>query len=147
MASVTSRAEVVSGGTRWMRLKFTNGSRPRFLHSATTAFTAGLVPPYGASGSRVARSATSSMAQNAPVPRTSPTHSCLRASSARPGRKTSSPSAAACSTTRSSSIVRMVATAAAQASGWPEYVRPPGYTRSSKVAAISGLMATPPSGT
>ena len=46
------------------------------MHSATTAFIAGLVPPYGASGSRVARSATSSSAQNAPVPRTSPTHSC-----------------------------------------------------------------------
>ena len=34
--------------------------------------------------------------------------------------------AAARPTTSSSSIVRMVATAAAHASGWPEYVRPPG---------------------
>jgi hypothetical protein len=39
------------------------------------------------------------------------------------------------------------ATAAAQASGWPEYVSPPGYGRSMNVSAIARLITTPPSGT
>ena len=40
----------------------------------------------------------------------------------------------------------MLATAEAQASGWPEYVRPPGNARSRNVAEILSLMTTPPSG-
>jgi hypothetical protein len=54
---------------------------------------------------------------------------------------------AACSTTPSSSIAVIVATIAAIASGWPEYVRPPGNTRASNVAAIGSEMSTPPAGT
>ena len=49
----TSSAVMVSGGTRWIRLKFANGSRPRARHAARIAAISGLLPPYGASGSRV----------------------------------------------------------------------------------------------
>ena len=55
-----------------MRLELANGSSPRSWQPLTTAAISGLDPPYGASGSRVARSLTSSSAQKAPVPRTSP---------------------------------------------------------------------------
>ena len=40
----------------------------------------------------------------------------------------------------------MLATAEAHASGWPEYVSPPGYGRSANVSAMRRLMITPPSG-
>ena len=41
----------------------------------------------------------------------------------------------------------MLATADAHASGWPEYVSPPGYGRSANESAMRRLMTTPPIGT
>ena len=52
------------------------------------------------------------------------------------GPITSLPSMRACSTMPSSLKMLMLATTDAQASGWPEYVRPPGKARSRNVSAI-----------
>ena len=81
---------------------------------------AGDVPPYGAIGSRVARSVTRSSAQKTPRPRTSPITGWRSASSRRPGPRTSSPMRFAFSTMPSSFIASIDATMEAQASGWPE---------------------------
>ena len=72
------------------------------------------------SGSRVSRSATSSIAQNTPSPRTSPITSWRSASSASAGPISVSPIARAFSTTPSDSIASSVATIEAIASGCPE---------------------------
>ena len=74
----------------------------------------------GTNGSRVERLRTSSMAQNTPSPRTSPTASWLALSLSSAGPMMSVPSMRACSTTPSSSKMRIDATADAQASGCPE---------------------------
>ena len=47
----------------------------------------------------------------------------------------------------SSFIALIVATMEAHASGCPEYVSPPGYTRSLNVSRIFSEMITPPTGT
>ena len=74
----------------------------------------------GTSGSRVCRSRTSSIAQNAPSPRTSPTLGCRSASARSSGPMTSVSSSRTCSRMRSSRKIPIDATADAQASGWPE---------------------------
>ena len=66
------------------------------------------------------------MAQNTPRPRTSPTDGWRSAIAASSGPTMSSPRWRACSMMPSSLKMLMLATAEAQASGWPEYVRPPG---------------------
>ncbi len=108
---------------------FTNGQIPCFFAAAPKAAIGAFASPaalYGTSGSRVSRFFTRSRAQNMPTPRTSPTLGCRSASSRSAGSTTEAPSRAAFSTTPSSAITLIVATAAAQASGCPEYVRPPG---------------------
>ena len=99
----------------------------------------------GTSGSRVDRSRTSS------APSTPAAHlahrGVLSASSRSAGPITVSPRSRTCSRIPSSRKIRIDATAAAQAKGCPEYVRPPGNARSSNVAAIAGDRTTPPSGT
>ena len=67
--------------------------------------------------------------------------------SASAGPMTSVPRWRACSMMPSSLKMPMLATAEAHASGWPEYVRPPGYGRSANVSAMRRLMTTPPIGT
>src|ERR1700683_1584945 len=124
-----------------------NGTSPPDLQAAISSPVASDAPPYGASMARVSRLDTRSRAQNTPSPRTSPITGCRVASSRRPGPSTSAPTLAAFSTMPSSFIASSEATIDAQASGWPEYVRPPGNTRSSNVAAISSEMITPPTGT
>ena len=71
-----SSSLIVIGGTTCRRLKWVNGHSPRALHAAARSTIGLLSAPaalYGTSGSRVPRSRTSSMAQNTPSPRTSPT--------------------------------------------------------------------------
>ena len=71
----------------------------------------------------------------------------LRACIQNAGPISVSPMARAFSTTPSDSMASSAATIEAIASGCPEYVSPPGNTRSSNVAAIGSEMITPPSGT
>ena len=66
------------------------------------------------------RSRTSSSAQKTPSPRTSPITGCRSASSRRPGPITSAPTRAALLDDALVGHRVIVATAAAQASGWPE---------------------------
>ena len=66
-----------------MRLKWVNGHRPLALHAAASSFIGSASAPAalnGTSGSRVSRSRTSSIAQNTPSPRTSPTDGWLACS-------------------------------------------------------------------
>ena len=95
-----SSTGMVHGGTTWMRLKWENGQTPFALQAATTSFIGAAASPAalnGTSGSRVSRSRTSSMAQNTPRPRTSPTDGWRSCSSRSAGPITSVPSVRACS--------------------------------------------------
>ena len=74
--SSTNSGLVLHGGTTCRRLKCVNGHKPFALQAAassTIGFVSAPAALYGTSGSRVARSLTSSIAQNTPRPRTSPT--------------------------------------------------------------------------
>ena len=78
----SSSSVITSGGATCRRLKCTNGQRPACLHAAATAAIGAASAPLalnGTSGSRVAASRTSSIAQNRPSPRTSPTDGCCAA--------------------------------------------------------------------
>ena len=120
----SSSSEITSGGATWMRLKWTKGHSPRpctrcqhLVHRRASAPAA----LKGTSGSRVARSRTSSMAKKQPRPRTSPTTGCRSAMLAQRGADhVRRRGGRACSTMPSSSKMRMDATAAAQASGCPQ---------------------------
>ena len=84
----------VSGGAMWMRLDTTNGHRScRLQAAANSAIGASAGPEAlnGTSGSRVVRSRTSSIAQNAPRPRTSPIAGCRSCIACSAGPITSSP--------------------------------------------------------
>lgn len=102
-----------AGGTMCTRLKWANTSRP-CLHAATTSATGAAAGPAalnGTSCSRVSRSKTSSMAQNMPSPRTSPTEGWPSPISLRRSPRTSRPSQAERSTSPSSLKMLMLATA------------------------------------
>ena len=146
---LASASVTVHGGTTWMRLKFANGSRPGGLARGDDrvhrrCWTRRRAPAARAS----AGSATSSIAQNTPSPRTSPTLGCRRASSRRPGPRTSSPMRAAFST-MPSSLHRVDGRDGGR--GGQRVARNRSARRGRRgrrtCAAMAGLIATPPSGT
>ncbi len=85
--------------------------------SLRKAAISGLEPFQGASGSFVFLSLTSSMIPNKPIERTSPTEGCVSPRSFN-SRFSTGPISAACSTSLSSRMTLIFATAAASETGW-----------------------------
>ena len=140
MPSSTSASLIVHGGTKCTRLKCVKGQTPRALHRARNLGHRLRVGARGVVGHE--RLAASRGCGRARPPRTRrarapppPTDDASPARAAS-GRSRSRRCARACSMMPSSSKISIDATADAHASGWPEYVRPPGKGCRANVSAM-----------
>ena len=145
----TSSTGVLHGGTTCRRLKCVNGHRPFALHAAARSSIGLASAPAalnGTSGSRVSRLRTSSIAQNAPRPRTSPTLGVLGLDLVELGPDDVGAEHAGVLDDALLRKMLMLATAEAQASGWPRVGQPTGVGAVRNVSATCRPMTTPPSG-